>query len=66
MLSPNMPLVMRFALAVAVTLPVAAIAADTQHGDAATKDACIKACNDCLRACCECIVGCARAAKRPT
>jgi hypothetical protein len=33
-------------------------AADATHTDAATKDACITACNECLRACRECIVGC--------
>jgi hypothetical protein len=58
MLSPTTPLVMRFVLAAAVTLPAVAYAADAPHADAATKEACIKACNECLRACRECIVGC--------
>jgi hypothetical protein len=58
MLSLTMPIVMRFVLAAAVTLPTAAYAADATHTDAATKDACIKACNECLRACRECILGC--------
>ncbi|NQW46371.1 MAG: hypothetical protein HQ464_01235, partial [Planctomycetes bacterium] len=58
MLSLTTPLVMRFVLAAAVTLPAAAYAADATHTDAATKDACITACNECLRACRECIVGC--------
>ena len=57
MLSPTVPIVMRFVLAAAVTLPAAAYAADATHTDAA-KDACVTACNECLRACCECIVGC--------
>ncbi len=51
MLSPTTPLVMRFVLAAAVTLPVATYAANVPHADAAAKDACIKACNECLRAC---------------
>ena len=58
MLSLTTPLVMRFVLAAAVTLPVAAYAADAPHADAAAKDACIKACNECLRVCRECILGC--------
>jgi hypothetical protein len=38
MLSLTTPLVMRFVLAAAVTLPAAAYAADATHTDAATKD----------------------------
>jgi hypothetical protein len=49
MLSSTTPLVMRFVLA-AVTLQVAAYAADAPHADAAAKDESIKACNECLRA----------------
>jgi hypothetical protein len=45
MLSPTTPLVMRFVLAAAVTLPAAAYAADAPHADTAAKDACIKACD---------------------
>ena len=58
MLSLTKPLVMRFVLAAAVTLPAAAYAADAAHADHAAKDACITACNECQRACRECIVGC--------
>lgn len=58
MLSPTTPLVMRFLLAAAVTLPAAAYTEDAPHTDTVAKDASIKACNECLRACRECIKAC--------
>ena len=66
MLSLTTPIVMRFVLAAAVTLPAAAYAADATHTDAATKDACITACNECLRACRDepCYKACAAACKK--
>ncbi len=49
MLTPTSPLVMRFVVAAAVTLPAAVCAADAPHADATAKDACLEACNECLR-----------------
>ena len=66
MLSLTTPIVMRLVLAAAVTLPAAAYAADATHTDAATKDACITACNECLRVCRDepCCKACAAACKK--
>jgi cytochrome c2 len=51
MLTPTTPLMMRFVLAAAVTVPAATYAADAPLADAAAKDACIKACKKCHDAC---------------
>jgi hypothetical protein len=49
MLSPTTPLVMRFVLAAAVTLPAAAYAAEAPQPDAAAKDACEQCAAECTK-----------------
>jgi hypothetical protein len=65
MLSLTTPIVMRFVLAAAVTLPAAAYAADATHTDAATKDACEQCAAECTKCGDEpCCKACAAACRK--